>query len=59
MELPDKSKIAKLQVEHNRIIWDQLDIGIKQLILYSGSLFPSVKNQTTFKGIDFAKRGLS
>ena len=55
MELPDKSKIAKLQVEHNRIIWDQLNIGIKQLILYSGSLFPSVKNQTTFKGIDFAK----
>ena len=57
MELPDESKIklAKLQLEHNRIIWDQLNIGIKQLILYSDSLFPSIKNQTTFKGINFAK----
>ena len=57
MELPDESKIklAKLQLEHNRIIWDQLNTGIKQLILYSDSLFPSIKNQTTFKGINFAK----
>ena len=57
MELPDESKIklAKLQLEHNRIIWDQINIGIKQLILYSDSLFPSIKNQTTFKGINFAK----
>ena len=56
MELPDESKIklAKLQLEHNRIIWDQLNTGIKQLILYSDSLFPSIKNQTTFKGINFA-----
>ena len=57
MELFDESKIkiAKLQLEHNRIIWNHLSIGIKQLILYSDSLFPSIKNQTTFKGINFAK----
>ena len=45
--------LAKLQVEHNRIIWDRLSIGVRQIILYSDSLFPSIKNQTNFKGINF------
>ena len=46
-------ELAKFQVEHNRIIWDRLNIGIRQIILYSDHLFPSVKNETNYKGINF------
>jgi len=53
MENYSKLTLAKLQVEHNRIIWDRLSIGVRQIILYSDSLFPSIKNQTNFKGINF------
>ena len=46
-------EFAKLQLEHNRIIWNRLSKGSRQLILYSDHLFPSVKNETNFKGINF------
>tara|TARA_B110000014_G_C20075018_1_gene561068 strand:+ start:719 stop:1081 length:363 start_codon:yes stop_codon:yes gene_type:complete len=55
MSIYTNLELAKFQVEHNRIIWDRLNIGIRQIILYSDNLFPSVKNETNYKGINFDK----
>ena len=49
MSIYTNLELAKFQVEHNRIIWDRLNIGIRQIILYSDHLFPSVKNETNYK----------